>query len=211
MTDRIGAINDALYAPLRRVYGEQQPMHWGTLVRWADGGPNPHDAVSAYWSEVGPHWHYVSWGLSELSDKVTPNPHVSGWGFELTFRLAATLSERSPGAHPAAAAPRWPLSLLDDLAKVVFDRQVEFFHGQSIGFGRPWDPAGRLTAALFVDDPQLGTIDTLNGRVRYLQVAGLVDRSELERLRSDEHHPQTMAALAGPEGLYVTRTDRSPV
>lgn len=72
------------------------------------GGPDPLDFVSVYYNCgnpsacVEPHWHYVSMGLSDLYGdgrvfrSLLPNysdtgsgqiERVSGFGFELTFRL----------------------------------------------------------------------------------------------------------------------------
>lgn len=209
--ERIDAINAALDAPLVRTYGDQEPMHYGTQVRWRDGGPNPLDAVSIYWNEVGPHWHYVTWGLTELDDKVSDVADVSGWGIELTFRLAATPADREAAPPIASHAPRWPIAMLDLLAKLVWERSTVYGPGQSIGFGAPPDPERRLAAAGFVGDPQLGNVQTINGRVRYLQVFGLRSRDEMDRLRDPVGHEPAMRALAGDDGLYVTRLDRAPL
>ena len=43
--------------------------------------------ISIYRAEDPPHWHFVTYGFSELYSKESDDPAVSGWGFELTFRL----------------------------------------------------------------------------------------------------------------------------
>ena len=46
------------------------------------------DGVEIWKSEHGiPHWHYVTYGFTELYEKKSEDPEVSGYGFELTFRL----------------------------------------------------------------------------------------------------------------------------
>lgn len=87
------------------------------------GGPDPLDYISMYLNagnpsiNVPPHWHYISFGLSdlhgdgrvhEISDPTSP----SGFGFELTFRL-----KREPGE---TAPPTWPAAVMQALAKYVF-------------------------------------------------------------------------------------------
>lgn len=69
---------------------------------------------------VPAHWHYVSFGLSDLhgDGRVHDVPlgapqNPSGFGFELTFRL-----KREPGE---TAPPTWPATLMQALAKYVFN------------------------------------------------------------------------------------------
>jgi len=81
--------------------------------RWRLGGPDPLDGISAYVrTEPVPHWHYISYGMSELYEKESDNPEQSGWGFEFTFRLA-----RNPADHEI---PLWPANLMQNLARYVF-------------------------------------------------------------------------------------------
>ena len=84
----------------RAVYGEQEPKHYGTIIKYSLGGPDPIDGVSVY-EHAGPpaHWHYVSYGLSELYRKESDDLELSGWGIELTFRLVR-------GAEPRARCGR---------------------------------------------------------------------------------------------------------
>ena len=37
-----------------------------------------------------PHWHFVTFGLTDLGDKDSPDPDHSGYGFELTCRVPLT-------------------------------------------------------------------------------------------------------------------------
>src|SRR6187402_878939 len=71
---------DAIDARLAELYGDVEPMHWGTIVSWRLGGPDPLDGISAY-DNPGPprHWHFVSYGLSDLFDKESEDPARSGW------------------------------------------------------------------------------------------------------------------------------------
>ncbi|MFV2172583.1 suppressor of fused domain protein [Actinomadura sp. LOL_016] len=59
-----------------------------TIHKWTLGGPDPLDGISVYpRADPVPHWHFVSYGMSELYEKTSSNADESGWGFEFTFRL----------------------------------------------------------------------------------------------------------------------------
>lgn len=86
------------------------------------GGPDPLDYISMY-SNVGdpsqgipPHWHYVSFGLSDLHGDgrvhdFTGPGSPSGFGFELTFRLRKEEGDTAP--------PTWPAAVMQGLARYV--------------------------------------------------------------------------------------------
>ncbi|WP_341729673.1 suppressor of fused domain protein, partial [Brooklawnia sp.] len=58
---------DAIDSVFDAAYPGQEPQHWGTLIRWSLGGPDPLDGVSAYRAtQPVPHWHYVTFGYSDL-------------------------------------------------------------------------------------------------------------------------------------------------
>jgi hypothetical protein len=69
---------EAIIAKLTAAYGAQEPKHWGTVVRYTDGGPDPLDGVSAYRADGPAHWHFVTFGLSELYAKKSSDATVSG-------------------------------------------------------------------------------------------------------------------------------------
>jgi hypothetical protein len=104
---------DAIDRALAPIYGDAEPrFHYGTVIKWMLGGPDPLDGVSIYRVEQPvPHWHFVSYGLTELYAKESDDPEVSGWGFELTFRLVRG-GEETP--------PAWAMNLLQNLARYVF-------------------------------------------------------------------------------------------
>lgn len=78
--------------------GQPNPLQVTAVVKYWLGGPDPLDYISMYAnagqpeSGVSPHWHYVTFGLSDLhgDGRVHDFSGVdgpSGYGFELTFRL----------------------------------------------------------------------------------------------------------------------------
>ena len=106
---------DAMDQALEKVYGDQKPAHFGTLIKFRLGGEEPLDGISVFRSDAGqPHWHYVTYGFSDLygdlDDSLDVEPEKpSGYGFELTFRLARSADEQEP--------PSWPLNFLQNIAR----------------------------------------------------------------------------------------------
>jgi suppressor of fused-like protein len=192
----------AIDAHLDTKYGGAVPVHWGTILQWRLGGPDPLDGVSAY-DHAGPprHWHYVSYGLSELFEKESADPEVSGWGLELTFRVAhAAASETDP--------PIWAMSFLQKLARYIFESRNPLWPGHHINAYGPI-AAGMETlirAAVFVEDPELHAIDTPNGSVRFVQVVGVtLDEYDMVRRWNTD---SMIELLARGNPLHVTDLDR---
>lgn len=77
---------EAIDAEFDRLYPDQpKPLHYGTVLKYMLGGPDPLDGISVY--DAGDFWHFVSYGLSELYTKESEDPEYSGYGIELTFKL----------------------------------------------------------------------------------------------------------------------------
>ena len=149
---------DAITTALETLYPGQEPRHFGTIVRYAIGGPDPLDGISVYRVETPvPHWHYVSFGLSELYAKETDVPEVSGFGFELTFRL-----ERGSEGEP----PMFACNFLQNLARYVFDSGRIFEAGHHVDLNGPIERGAEtdITAICFATDPKLPAISTPNGK-----------------------------------------------
>jgi suppressor of fused len=159
----------ALDRSLRRVYGEMEPRHWGTYVSWEMGGPDPIRGISAYHAtRQRPHWHFTTFGFSELYEKESDNPQVSGFGFELTFRLARSLDEEPP---------EWVLGFLQNLGRYVFETGRVFGSGHTLPLNGPiaLDTETKIRAIAFTLDPELQWTDTPNGQVEFLQIVGLTE------------------------------------
>ena len=158
------AIDDAL----QPLYGTTSPLHYAPPVPASLGGPDPLDGISVYRSGAfGDHWHYVTYGFSELYDKETDDPEVNGYGFELTFRLRADAEETPPS---------WPLNLLQNLGRYVFSSGNVFEAAHYMDLHGPImagsDTAVRAIA--FAHDPQLPReVATPHGSLQFLQVVGI--------------------------------------
>jgi hypothetical protein len=174
---------DAIDRAVTPLYPGQEPKHYGTLLNFRIGGRDPLDGISAYRAGAGgprPHWHFVSYGMSDLYAKEGGDPEWSGWGFEFTFRLA-----RDPTEPADAEPPMWALSFLQNLARYVFSSGNVFEPGHHMDLNGPiaLEQETAITAALFASDPQLPEITTPHGRLRFVQVVGIT-ADELEAARA---------------------------
>lgn len=164
--DGWAAIDEAL----EQLYGEQEQKHYGTAIPYMLGGPDPLNGISVYEvREPLPHWHFVTYGFSELYEKESEDPEHSGYGFELTFRLFKPATEDEP--------PAWALNLLQNLGRYVFNSGNVFRSGDYMDANGPiaLEADTLLTALAFIADPLLPAIDTPNGRLEFIQLVGITN------------------------------------
>lgn len=181
----------AIERALKKLYPGQKPRHFRTVRRWADGGTDPLDAVSVFEAKGPPkHWHYVSFGLSELYAKVSADKERSGFGFELTFRLKRGAKEQEP--------PTWPIALLHNLARYVFQTGNVFHPNDYVDFNGPIAVGVRtlLRGGLFTQDPQLPPRSTPNGALTFVQLVGVT---------ADEYDAARAWDPAGVLGLLAVK------
>src|SRR5258708_17099335 len=89
------------------------------------GGEIPLEGISAYArSDPRPHWHLVTYGLTDLHTKGPGDADTSGWGFEFTLRAVREASEEQP--------PGWALELLAKLARYVERAPAPFAPGHTM-------------------------------------------------------------------------------
>jgi suppressor of fused-like protein len=173
--DAITRVFDAAYP------GQTNPVHRGPLVfRMHDLSENAaaFDGVSAY--DGGDYWHFVTYGLTELYGKGNGDPKVSGFGYELTFKLPKV----------SAAPPPWAFDFLEAIGKQVW-KGLELGAGHTIKTG-PLDgrPGTRETAVLVVRDALApDSIATPNGRVELLLLLGIEDVLRQRVLAAYESKP----------------------
>lgn len=169
---------DAITAEFERIYpGQENPNHYGNLISWRLGGPNPLDGISIY--DGGDYWHFVSYGLSELYEKESKDMEYSGYGMEFTFKL-------KKGAYEDLEQElRCVCGNLQNLAKLTFEKGELFlpneyiYTGQKEGIDRY--QKSKLTGFITVSDPSVNTLDTPNGRVEFVELVGATD-SELSAI-----------------------------
>lgn len=150
---------------------EGSPLHWSTGVLPGQDGVY---GISAY--RLPGVWFFVTFGLTELYEKESDDPAVSGWGIELTMRTPRVPAEEQP--------PGWPLVLLRQLGAYVFTNGSPFGPGHRLDPGTTitGSPGTRLMAVAFTSDVRLPPIHTPNGSVEFVQVVGITT-AELARMQ----------------------------
>lgn len=126
-----------------------------------DPPENPLEAVAIY--DPGPFWHFVSFGMSDLYTKESEGDW-SGFGYELTFRIAKDESDKPP---------LWPVEVMVSLAKAAYKGEA-FVLGHTIKTG-PIDGQKEtpLTALLVVQDPAIQILETPHGKVSLFLLIGV--------------------------------------
>jgi suppressor of fused len=156
----------AIDAAIDRCYPTELDHRAGLLAGPGEDLPPLEEVVAFAVSEPSPHWHYISYGLTELGLKETDDPELSGWGFELTMRVAGDIT---------TSPPAWPIHFLRWIAGCVWR------DGNALGASHTFLlPPAKLEryhpetdAVGFVVDAELGEITTPNGKVTFLQVIDL--------------------------------------
>jgi suppressor of fused len=196
----------AIDRALQPIYGAQEPKHYGTIRRRILGGSDPLDGISAYRRKrtddgAPAHWHFVTYGFSELYAKESENAEYSGFGFELTFRLTDDGTDDEP--------PMWAMNFLQNLARYVFDSGNVFEAGHYMNLNGPiaLEHDTQIVSIAFVHDPELPAIDTPHGQVEFLQVVGITEDEELALKRWATR--KALDAMAPALPLYITDLGRS--
>ena len=161
------------------LYPGQQPHQFTSDTAYDLDSANPLSAISVWAADDPPHWHYVGYGLSELFEKSSPRPDVSGFGFELTMRIPRSVGEERP--------PQWPLRLLQTISHYVLSGHAALDSGHCIDFSAPLpmpelQQESRLVGVVCVPDPNLSKVETVHGSLLFLQLFGLT-ADELERVQ----------------------------
>lgn len=170
----------AIDAACQRLYPRQVPHQFTSQTAYELDSASPLPAICAWEGRRPDHWHYVTYGLSELFDKSSPDPDISGFGFELTLRTPRAEGETTP--------PVWPLRALQALGGYVLRTREGFDTGHRADLGGPLVPGQptALTGVVLVPDPLLGKLDGPFGSVLFLQVIG-VTADELAAVKRLDH------------------------
>ncbi|HEV2543723.1 MAG TPA: suppressor of fused domain protein [Methylobacterium sp.] len=162
----------AIDGALSRLYPNEKPQHYATPLtsRPMMGGRDPLDGFSV-WKRLAPvpHWHFLTYGFSELYAKENDEPQTSGYGFELTLRLRCDAEDVEP--------PAWVFGLFQNMARYVFSSGNVFSEGEQMSANGPIarDEPTAMTYVAFARDPELAPITTPFGRLTFLQVVGLTE------------------------------------
>lgn len=197
---------DAIVAEFERIYpGQTDPKHYGTLISWRLGGPNPLDGTSIY--DGGNYWHFVTFGLSELYEKESENKEYSGYGMEFTFKLKKGCYNEENKEDEL----RCIVGNLDNIAKITYEEGELFlpneyvYTGQTEGIDR--FQKSKLTGFITVSDPSVNTLNTPNGKVEFVEFIGVTD-SELKAIIDKKIRVRELYEKLGSD---VTDYDRESI
>jgi hypothetical protein len=170
----------AIDRQIEEIYGNTEPRHYGSVIKYMIGGPDPLDGVSVYDSRKQIfHRHMVSYGMSELYySPEQAGKRFSKWGFEFTFRLAPFEGD--------SGDPVWAIQVMNNLARYVCESGKWFEENHFVPANGPirLDTDTEIVGLVFTRDPELGVISTPHGEVTFLQMVGITQK-ELERLKSN--------------------------
>ncbi|MBR5993749.1 MAG: suppressor of fused domain protein [Lachnospiraceae bacterium] len=194
---------DAIEKEFLRVYpGQENPKHYGTVIKWMLGGKDPLDGISVY--DGGDYWHFVSFGQTEIYEKECDNKEISGYGYELTFKL------KKAGLEDEEAEIKNICGILQMVARITFTKGELFAPDEFIYTGQTQGidafQKSNLTGFICVKDPTVETIDTPNGRVEFLELVGMTD-AELKTLSNKA----SVAELYAKLGSDVTDYHRESI
>jgi hypothetical protein len=195
---------DALETHIQKTYPEQVPQLFGNEVPYVLGGGSPLDGISVY--EQADHWHLLGFGCSELYyNEKSASEAFSKFGFELSFRV-----KKLDGLDF-----EWAIELMQNLAKYVYasGKWFEPLHFMPTNGPICYGQATDLVGLIFVLDPVLGSVETPNGRVDYLQMVGITE-SELSILQNHaqpENVKKLLQQLSQENALLITDLTRKSV
>lgn len=157
----LDAAFDALYP------GITPPHHGADLhARAIFGGEEYIDGYSISPSPNG-YQHLLTYGMSKLYvDEESFGGDFSGWGYEMTMKVRATGPDEC----------RWAVNSLSNLGRYTYTSERWFEPFQFIsGKGRPLRTEGGtlLTSYVIVPDTEVPGIDTVHGRVDFIQLVGI--------------------------------------
>ena len=171
---------EAIDEAFRAVYGEQKPRHFATnLNARANLGGDQHLDGYSFYTSIHGYQHIVTYGMSELYANIESfGGEWSGWGYEMTFKIV------SEGVE----ACLWGIDILANMAfftntQKSFLEDLQFIVGDGRSIDRVSD--SRITALVITHDSEVRGVDTLHGRLDFLQLVGIT-QNELEAIMKYE-------------------------
>lgn len=196
---------EAIEKTMKKIYPDkkQQIDRFAVLQPWRMGGEDPLDIIDIY--DGGEYFHFVTYGLTELYDKETNDPEYSGFGFELTFKLKKSCIEENEEEEQRCFA-----GILQAIARVsykfgeIFGPAEYIYTGSDKGVNVAQDT---LITGFVTKEDTMGTIDTPNGKVQFVELIGATDAE----LRALEDKQITVQDLIDKIGTDVTDYHRQSV
>ena len=143
------------------------------MIKYEFGGNDPLRGISVY--DAGDSWHFVSYGLTELYEKKSPNKEISGFGMEFTFRLKKGCYDSNEENEILCVC-----GILQHLARITFNNGERFlpyeyiYSGQTTGIDSKQQ--SKITAFITIPDVKAKELDTQNGKVIFVELIGVTDK-----------------------------------
>ncbi|CVI69355.1 Suppressor of fused protein (SUFU) [Clostridiales bacterium CHKCI001] len=192
---------EAIDEELTQLYEEQKPerLDMTLLSKVSRGSGKQLDGYSFYTSVNG-YKHLISYGMSELYAKEEAyGQEKSKWGYEMTMKLAQEQDAM------------WATNLMANLARYTFTKEEALKVGMLIsGDGTPLKPHinSKITALLVVEDEELPPLNTLNGKVLFLQLVGITQK-ESEWLKQNPDQTESfIEQMKADNPMLVTDLNR---
>jgi len=180
--------------------GQDNPLHYGTIISWRLGGNDPLDGISIY--EGDGYYHFVTYGFSDLYEKEGEDPEWSGYGIELTMKL-------KKGSADDEGEIKCVAGNLQGLARYVFQSGKVFQPNEYIYTGQKdgidLNHTSKLTGFITTLD-EAGEIDTPNGKVWFVRLVGATDK-ELQSIQNKEKTVMDILALLPDTVTDLARED----
>lgn len=155
------------------LYPGKKPDHYATLFlsRAIAGGDEYLDGFSVYDMKNGC-YHIVTYGMTELyADPNAFGKEYSKWGYEMTIKLKEDSPENC----------LWAMNMMSNLARYTnTSKSTSRFYFESgdyvMGDGSPLklESDSKLTSLIVVNDTSVKTLDTVHGKVEFLQFVGIM-------------------------------------
>lgn len=193
---------DAIERAIDKYYNNEvkQIEHFGVLLSWRLGGNDPLDGISIL--DGGEYYHFVTYGLSELYEKETKDPEYSGFGFELTCKLKKSCVEDEDAQFRCMAGILQAIARISYTQGDIFQPDEYIYTGQEKGMDAEQKSA--ITGFILKED-DMGTIDTVHGKVQFVQLVGATD-AELKMLVDQKMSVPELAAKIGTDLTDYNRT-----
>ena len=173
--DFIDAVFDKLYP------NQKNPKHYAPKVSWNLGGNEPLDGISVY--DGGEYWHFITYGLSELYEKVSDDKEYSGYGMEFTFKLKkdTQIDDEKEILNIC--------NYLQAIARITFTNGTLFEQYQSLSLGKnigiDANNKSKITDFIMVPDSKCPGMNTPYGRVDFVCFVGVTNSEITAKLNKE--------------------------
>ena len=195
---------DAIDSCFAKLYPGQEPRHYATdlVHRAIFGGEEFLDGVSIYQSENG-YKHIVTYGMSALyADEKDFGNDYSRWGYEMTIKLPVETDEECI----------WAISLLSNMARYTYTQQRFFEPYQGVpgsGVSIKQGVDSKLTGLLVVEDTEIQGIDTVHGRLEFMQFIGITNEEVEEMKKGYESIVKLLDKMKEDNPMLITDINRN--